>query len=347
MASSPVVGLSTCSGRSTHSGTLGHNHNGIGGVVFDMDGTLTLPGLINFKRMTQRLRVLRHQRPGAHLPTPSSTTSIDANVAITTSSAATPTSTASIPPSLLPPNFYELDIIAQLMICEKTRTIIESEEKLGIDHLSLQPGVHDIMTYLRNKKIPIAVLTRNSDLAVRHFLRHCALPSDTFVVTLSRDAPHGYKPSAAPLLYIAEQMKVAPQSILMVGDGIDDMKCGRAAGAQTCLFLEQRQLHKLENIHLHVASTSTTTTTTTSPNGEMSISSTTSTSVITSSDKVSVERRMHRDAQRRRELNQLTMKRSMADHVITHLDQLRTLIDKHTSGAARAPTSSLQSLSSN
>jgi hypothetical protein len=110
LPSSPVgaVSLSSSHQRTSHVNKSGINGRAIDGVIFDMDGTLTRPGLINFKRMTQRLRKLREERP-ASLPT----ATVDAINAVTTSSSSSTTSSSS---ASLPPNFYELDIIAQLML---------------------------------------------------------------------------------------------------------------------------------------------------------------------------------------------------------------------------------------
>jgi hypothetical protein len=111
LPSSPVGAVSLSSSshqRTSHVNKSGINGRAIDGVIFDMDGTLTRPGLINFKRMTQRLRKLREERP-ASLPT----ATVDAINAVTTSSSSSTTSSSS---ASLPPNFYELDIIAQLML---------------------------------------------------------------------------------------------------------------------------------------------------------------------------------------------------------------------------------------
>jgi hypothetical protein len=40
------------------------------------------------------------------------------------------------------------------MDSEKTRAIIESEEEFGIVNMTLQPGVHSLLEFLKSNQIP-------------------------------------------------------------------------------------------------------------------------------------------------------------------------------------------------
>jgi len=51
------------------------------------------------------------------------------------------------------------------------------------------------------------------------------------------------KPHPAPILHIAEQWNLKPQNLIMVGDSIDDMKSGKAAGATTVLIKSNVNYH--------------------------------------------------------------------------------------------------------
>jgi phosphoglycolate phosphatase len=49
-------------------------------------------------------------------------------------------------------------------------------------------------------------------------------------VVAGDDLPH-QKPHPAPLLHIAQQQRVNPNALAMIGDGPQDIQCGRAVGA--------------------------------------------------------------------------------------------------------------------
>lgn len=78
------------------------------------------------------------------------------------------------------------------------------------------------------------VLTRNCDRAMRHVLDRIG---HAFDVTLSRSF-EPVKPHPAALLHIASSWATADAThhLVMVGDSVDDMQCGRAAGFITVLI---------------------------------------------------------------------------------------------------------------
>lgn len=51
------------------------------------------------------------------------------------------------------------------------------------------------------------------------------------------------KPHPAPILHIAEQWGLQPESLIMVGDSIDDMMAGNSAGAATILIRSHANGH--------------------------------------------------------------------------------------------------------
>ena len=69
-------------------------------------------------------------------------------------------------------------------------------------------------------------------------LRAAGLPEDTFEPVLTREDPHPDKPHPSIALAAAEAWGVPPAACLYVGDSMDDMRCGRAAGMATCLIRE-------------------------------------------------------------------------------------------------------------
>ncbi|ESZ92682.1 hypothetical protein SBOR_6943 [Sclerotinia borealis F-4128] len=99
-----------------------------------------------------------------------------------------------------------------------------------------QPGLQTLFTYLRTHTLtlPLAILTRNHPPPVQHLLA-THLPHTPFFPIITREF-RPPKPHPAGILHIAEEWNVDPRDTIMVGDSIDDMKAGFAAGAATVLL---------------------------------------------------------------------------------------------------------------
>ncbi len=69
--------------------------------------------------------------------------------------------------------------------------------------------------------------------ALEHF---APMEPGDFVVLITRDDPPAPKPSAEGVLWAAQAFKTAPSELLMVGDYLFDCQAGRAAGAPTALL---------------------------------------------------------------------------------------------------------------
>ncbi|MCJ1311866.1 hypothetical protein MMC25_005539 [Agyrium rufum] len=108
-----------------------------------------------------------------------------------------------------------------------------------------QPGLVELMTYLDKRGIRKGICTRNFDAPVAHLLT-TFLPDQTFFPILTR-AFRPPKPHPAPLLHIASEWNVPASSCIMVGDSIDDMASGFAAGAATVLLCHSHNEALREN----------------------------------------------------------------------------------------------------
>ncbi|MFO7535772.1 MAG: HAD-IA family hydrolase [Kiritimatiellia bacterium] len=164
----------------------------IQGVIFDMDGTLTVP-VLDFALMRARLGIA------------------------------------------------EGDILATVRAWPADRQawafgIIEEIEEEGRFRLQLQPGAQALMRRLDERKIPKAILTRNTAVTVRHLQTEL---NTHFSVVITRDFPT-FKPDPAPALHICGIWNLEPAAVLLVGDYRDDLTCGKSAGTRTCLLLNER-----------------------------------------------------------------------------------------------------------
>ncbi|XP_059288569.1 haloacid dehalogenase-like hydrolase domain-containing protein At2g33255 [Lycium ferocissimum] len=175
----------------------------IKGVVFDMDGTLTVP-VIDFQAMYKA--VLGN----------------DEYVAVKSKS-----------PS-------GIDILHHIESWSpdkqrKAYEIIADFEKQGLDRLQIMPGAAELCGFLDSRNIRRGLITRNVKDAVDLFHERFGVK---FSPALSREY-RPYKPDPAPLLHICSTWEVQSDEVMMIGDSLkDDVACGKRAGAFTCLLDE-------------------------------------------------------------------------------------------------------------
>ncbi|XP_051191738.1 haloacid dehalogenase-like hydrolase domain-containing protein At2g33255 [Lolium perenne] len=108
-------------------------------------------------------------------------------------------------------------------------------ERDGLDRLQIMPGASELCGFLDARQIRRGLITRNVKGAVDLFHQRFGM---MFVPALSREF-RPYKPDPAPLLHICSTWKLPPNEVIMVGDSLkDDIVCGKRAGAFTCLLDE-------------------------------------------------------------------------------------------------------------
>ncbi|XP_073134895.1 haloacid dehalogenase-like hydrolase domain-containing protein At2g33255 [Henckelia pumila] len=176
------------------------------GVVFDMDGTLTVP-VIDFPAM-YRAVLGEEEYVRIKLENPSG-----------------------------------IDVLHQIekWSPDKQRRayeIIAEFEKHGSDRLQIMPGASELCKFLDSRNIRRGLITRNVKDSVVLFHNRFGM---TFSPALSREF-RPYKPDPAPLLHICSNWGVQPDEVMMIGDSLkDDVACGKRAGAFTCLLDETDQ----------------------------------------------------------------------------------------------------------
>ncbi|KAL5212515.1 hypothetical protein ABZP36_023362 [Zizania latifolia] len=96
-------------------------------------------------------------------------------------------------------------------------------------------GASELCGFLDTKQIRRGLITRNVKSAVDLFHQRFGM---MFSPALSREF-RPYKPDPAPLLHICSTWDIPPNEVIMVGDSLkDDVVCGKRAGAFTCLLDE-------------------------------------------------------------------------------------------------------------
>jgi HAD superfamily hydrolase (TIGR01509 family) len=133
----------------------------------------------------------------------------------------------------LPDNVPILEYIERLTVAERAHAeaVMVRHERAAIAQATLTDGCADLLGHLRDREIPIAILTRNVREVVETFARMFAF--QFHAVYTREDGPP--KPSPAGALSLCRAMGVAPAHTLSVGDYKYDVMAGRDAGCRTVL----------------------------------------------------------------------------------------------------------------
>lgn len=111
-------------------------------------------------------------------------------------------------------------------------------------HFRLIPGV-PLLLHILHRHFSLAVVSARDEESTHNFLHQFAL-SHYFRVIVTAQTTHHTKPFPEPILWAAQNMGVAPEQCLMVGDTPPDIRAAKAAGAQSvgvlCGFGTEREL---------------------------------------------------------------------------------------------------------
>lgn len=116
---------------------------------------------------------------------------------------------------------------------DRAFAILEHHENEAAERSELAEGAVDILNFLRQRGIPVGLVTRNSRRSVSRVLEKHNLTFD--LVVTREDAP--LKPRPEPLCLVCNRLGVPPAEALMVGDYKYDILAGQAAGLRTALLL--------------------------------------------------------------------------------------------------------------
>ncbi len=113
--------------------------------------------------------------------------------------------------------------------------IVERHEKEAMRNLRLTPGVPELMRKLDSAGLRKGLLTRNSRSSFDEFAVKTGFKFD---IVVDRSFPF-LKPHPGAVIHMLGEWKIHPSRALVVGDYIHDIHCGKAAGASTCLLLNE------------------------------------------------------------------------------------------------------------
>ena len=116
---------------------------------------------------------------------------------------------------------------------ERVARLLAEFEEDGAANARLNRGARTVLSFLKRKRIPTGLLTRNSRRSVELVCRKLALKFD---VTASReDAPS--KPAPEAIWQMTRRWGIRPEQALMVGDYKWDILCAQNAGARSAVLV--------------------------------------------------------------------------------------------------------------
>lgn len=179
----------------------------MGGVVFDLDGTLvdSVDDIVQATNTTLR----QHHLPERTRAEIASYVGDGPLVLLCRASG-------------LPPSSRELSRLLE--------TYLEFYAAHAHDHTVLMPGAVEVLSLLR--ELPLALCTQKPRRSTLALLDHLALRERFALIVAQEDCPR-HKPDPEPLLCIAAALAIPPALMVMVGDGPQDVESGRAAGMRT------------------------------------------------------------------------------------------------------------------
>lgn len=115
---------------------------------------------------------------------------------------------------------------------DRCLAVLHEHERRGALEATLMPGARELLEGLARGGLPHGILTRNSRAMTQLALDRLELQF-SHVVTREDGPP---KPDPAGVLEICRAWQLPVEDVLLVGDYLFDLRCGRAAGVTTILY---------------------------------------------------------------------------------------------------------------
>lgn len=126
---------------------------------------------------------------------------------------------------------------------EKINQVLETFELDGATASMPNTGAEDLLGWIKKIGLPVGILTRNSRISVVRALESFSdFSLEDIDALVTREDPVRIKPSGEGVRWIADQLKVPPAHILMVGDFLFDIEAGRRAGSLTAYLSNHNPL---------------------------------------------------------------------------------------------------------
>lgn len=113
---------------------------------------------------------------------------------------------------------------------------IEHHQEQCTRQVQPYPGVLEHLRTWQAQGHPMAVVTNKPERFARQILDHLGL-DELLPVLVGGDSSPARKPSPVPLLAALESLGASKAGAMMVGDGLQDIRAGKAAGLRTAAVL--------------------------------------------------------------------------------------------------------------
>jgi phosphoglycolate phosphatase len=122
------------------------------------------------------------------------------------------------------------------------------------DKTTLYPGVRETLTALQESGFHLAVIS-NKNVALCHQVIATLGVTDFFEAVMGADTMNFRKPSPEPIFKLLRDLALSPTNAVMVGDSINDIAAGNAAGVVTvgCTY-GYGEISELEGADFYVRS---------------------------------------------------------------------------------------------
>jgi hydrogenase expression/formation protein HypE len=117
------------------------------------------------------------------------------------------------------------------------RSALEAFENEGAKHSVPNEGAEELLAYLRDHGVPMAIISRNSFSSIKRALENFRNTTiSDFDPIITRDDPIKPKPSGEGILFAARKLNLSVDHVAVVGDYVFDIQAGQEAGATTFLL---------------------------------------------------------------------------------------------------------------
>ncbi|MEW5313539.1 MAG: hypothetical protein WDW38_005099 [Sanguina aurantia] len=124
---------------------------------------------------------------------------------------------------------------SEQQIKDAMTVILEMEATAALE-VSGKEGLLELLQLIKDLKVPLALVTRNTTHSVDAFFRLVGEEwRAVFSQVLTREFKY-VKPDRRLLQHVAQEWGMEPSRLLMIGDSFEDVECGNSAGTASCLI---------------------------------------------------------------------------------------------------------------
>lgn len=123
------------------------------------------------------------------------------------------------------------EAVSEELVEQARKIYYEHHEQHCLDHVTLYPHAVEIMKHFSTKKK--AVLSNKSERFTKKILSGLGLASHLDLI-IGGDTLADKKPNPMVIEHAISVLKAPKSRTVMIGDGSQDIRCGRSAGVLTC-----------------------------------------------------------------------------------------------------------------